>query len=390
MKKALVYCLCLIFLLSFAACGENNGASSENESLQSSASDEASVYSQIQSNDSDAESTETSQTEVSSAVSESEADKESKVPDEISSTASKEETSSQQTPSNVSSSKPESNDAIKYFGETFTEGDDNFSATDLTTAYSSKDTSIKLNGNSVTVSGSGAHFADKRISITAAGTYVFSGTLSDGQIYVNVSKEEKVKLVFDGVNITNTTTACVYIDSCDKTVITLAEGSKNTLTDCKAYIFPSPSKTKPNSCIYSDDDLTINGSGSLTVNANYNNGIVTDNDLTIVGSTITVNAVNNAVKGDYSFTCKDANITIVTTGENGDGIKVEDDYRKDKGYVYIESGIFNITATDDAIQAVTSVTVLNAAKITTDCQGDVINCGENGIVSVPDGVITEK
>lgn len=284
------------------------------------------------------------------------------------------------------SSESESSDK-KEFGEIFTEGDDNFSATDLTTYYTSEDTSIKLNGNTVTVNGNGASFANKRISITSAGTYVLSGTLSDGQIYVNVSKEEKVHLVFDGVNITNTTTACVYVDSCDKTVITLAKGSKNTLTDCKAYIFDSPAKTKPNSCIYSDDDLTINGSGSLTVNAKYNNGIATDNDLTIVGANITVNAVNNALKGDYSFVCKDCDITITTTGESSDGIKVEDDYRKDKGYIYIESGNFNITVSDDAFQAVTSITVLPGTKITTNCDGDDFNCGDTGVISVPDGIL---
>ncbi len=370
---------------------------------ESEASREENLSSDIQS-DSDIEST-AAQSDVSTG-SESSASTESKSQTSTTtSTVSKPNTSTTtstvskpQTSTTASTvSKPQTSSTVstesnpdegpQIFGETFTEGDDNFSATDLTTAYSSEDTSIKLNGNTVKISGSGASFADKRISITSPGTYVFSGTLSDGQIYVNVSKEEKVQLVFNGVNITNTTTSCVYVDSCDKTVITLAEGSKNTLTDCSAYIFPSPSKTKPNACIFSDDDLTINGSGSLTVNAKYNNGIGTDNDLTIVGSTIKVSAVNNALKGDYSFTCKDANITIIS---DGDGIKVDDDYRKDKGYIYIESGNFNITAADDAIQAVTSITILSGTKIISDCDGDTLNCGETGVISVPNGVITEK
>ncbi len=363
MKKILILLLSAVMILSAASCGEASEQVSSND-----------VSSNLSAVASDTESAESNNT--------------SSQPDESEASS---EVSSQEEQSDVSSNTPvtsgnESADR-EEFGETFTEGDENFSATDLTTAYSTDDTSIKLNGNSVQINGSGVSFANKRISVTSAGTYVFSGTLSDGQIYVNVSKEEKVQLVFDGVNITNTTTACVYVDSCDKTVITLAKGSKNTLTDCKAYIFDSPSKTKPNACIYSDDDLTINGSGSLTVNAKYNNGIATDNDLTIVGSRITVNAVNNALKGDFSFVCKDCDITVVTTGESSDGIKVEDDYRKDKGFIYIESGKFNITVSDDAFQAVTSITVLDGTKITTDCDGDSFNCGDTGVISVPNGVL---
>lgn len=87
--------------------------------------------------------------------------------------------------------------------------------------------------------------------------------------------------------------------------------------------------------IFSHDDLTINGSGSLTVNANYNNGIVSKDDLKITGGTITVTAVNDAVKGRDSLTVKDGALTVKA---GGDGMQATNDEEADRGNIVIEGG----------------------------------------------------
>ncbi len=63
--------------------------------------------------------------------------------------------------------------------------------------------------------------------------------------------------------------------------------------------------TNPNAAIFSNDDLTINGGGSLTVDANYNNGIQSKDDLHITGGNISVTAVNDGIKGRDSIAVRD-------------------------------------------------------------------------------------
>jgi len=89
-------------------------------------------------------------------------------------------------------------------------------------------------------------------------------------------------------NITNTKSAPIYVKSAEKVKIELADGKDNVLTDAEFYEFEDPQDNKPNACIYSRDDITIKGNGNLTVNADFNNGIGTSNDLKITGGNITV------------------------------------------------------------------------------------------------------
>ncbi len=235
-------------------------------------------------------------------------------------------------------------------------------AVPITVKYDSEDldtnsaatTTITLAGNAITVDGQGAVVNDSRVTITAAGTYSISGTLANGQIVVDTADEDPVVLILNGVNITYATNAPIYVSNAEKVVITLAEGTDNVVTDGAFYTFADAETDEPNAAIFSHDDLTINGSGSLTVNANYNNGIASKDDLKITGGNITVNAVNDGIKGRDSIAVADANITI-TAG--GDGMQSNNDEDAEKGYVAIESGTINITATADGIQAETSLLV---------------------------------
>lgn len=223
---------------------------------------------------------------------------------------------------------------------------------------------------------------DKEVLITRAGTYVFSGTWNDGQILVDIGKESEAVLVLDGVNITNTKSAPIYIKSSEKVKIELADGKENILTDAEFYQFEDPQENKPNACIYSKDDITIKGNGSLTVNANFNNGIGTSNDLKITGGKITVKAFNNGLKGNDSVTISGGNIDITA---DADGIKVDNTEEAHKGFVNITGGSIKIKAKDDAIDSVRSVTV-NNADVKVSVGGQNVKC--DGIVNIAEGCLS--
>lgn len=89
------------------------------------------------------------------------------------------------------------------------------------------------------------------------------------------------------------------------------------------------------------------GSGSLTVNANYFNGIQSKDDLKITGGNIVVNAVNDGIKGRDSISIKNANISVKA---GGDGIQSTNDTNPEKGYIAIYSGTLSIAAAKDGIR----------------------------------------
>lgn len=230
-----------------------------------------------------------------------------------------------------------------------------YDADDLDIAENNTEMSeIILDGDTIVFTGSGATVDGSVITITLAGTYGIRGTLNDGQILVDTKDEDAVKLVLNGAEIASSTSAPIYLINAEKTVITLAAGTSNSVTDGSSYVLADEESNEPNAAIFANDDLTINGSGSLTVNANYNNGIASDDDLKITGGDITVIAVNDGIKGKDSVEIKDG---VITVEAGGDGIQSSNDGDSEKGYIYIESGTINITAGLDGIQAETSIAI---------------------------------
>jgi hypothetical protein len=232
---------------------------------------------------------------------------------------------------------------------------------------------ITLAGDSITLDGSGAIVNGSTITITSAGTYSISGTLNDGQIKVDTQDKDAVKLVFNGVDITCSTSAPIYIISAEKTVITLAEGTDNRITDGDSYIFEEAASDEPNAAIFSHDDLTINGNGSLTVKANYNNGIQSKDDLKVVSGNINVSAINDGLKGRDSIAVRDGNITV---NVGGDGLQSTNDEDPEEGYIAIEAGTLNITAGLDGVQAETSLAI-SGGNITISSGGGSANGSSN-------------
>ncbi|MFM9278586.1 carbohydrate-binding domain-containing protein [Paenibacillus jiagnxiensis] len=227
--------------------------------------------------------------------------------------------------------------------------DDEDHATDWSADTS---TAIKLSGTTADISGSGAKWADGTVKITEAGTYVLSGTLSDGQVVVDAGDEGTVHLVLNGVDITDSDSAPVYIKDAGKVVMTLQEGTENSIVDGKTYVFENDSTDEPSAAIFSKADLTMNGTGSLSVTANYNDGITGKDDLKIMSGTISIQAVDDGIVGKDMLAVNDGTITI---DADGDGMKSSNDKDETKGFVAIAAGTFDIQAGNDGIQAETSL-----------------------------------
>ena len=232
---------------------------------------------------------------------------------------------------------------------------------------SSEATVITLNGDETVISGNGAYTSDGNVVIKNAGYYVVSGTLTDGYLSVDAYDSSKVFIRLDGVEINCSDDACIRVEKADKVFLTLAEGSLNTLTSGSTYS-EQALKDGTDGAIFAHDDLTINGSGSLTVNAAYRHGIAANDDLIITGGTITVNAAADAVHAKDSLRIKEAAITVEA---GDDGLVASNE--EENGYLYIESGTINITAVDDGIHTTGDITLAG---------GDItVSAGDDGIHS---------
>lgn len=213
---------------------------------------------------------------------------------------------------------------------------------------------ITLASDKIEYSGSGAAVSGTTLTIRSEGIYVVSGSLTDGQIVVDAGKDDVVRLVLNGAELYCNTSAPLYAKQAEKLIISLPDGTKNVLSDASAYHYETEDTSEPDAALFSKDDLTINGGGTLTVNANYDNGIKSKDDLRIIGATLDVTAVNNAIVGRDGVAVKYGSFTL-TSG--ADGIKANNDTDTDKGLIEIEDGIFRITAAQDGIQAETTLSI---------------------------------
>ncbi|MBU3114070.1 carbohydrate-binding domain-containing protein [Clostridium lacusfryxellense] len=213
---------------------------------------------------------------------------------------------------------------------------------------------VKLTGTSATLEGSGATIKDNKITITKAGVYVISGKLADGQIIVDVADKGSVKIVLNGAQINNSTSSAIYVKSAEKAIISLEAGTDNIISDGKKYVLADASEDEPNAAIYSKDDLTINGTGKLTVTGNYNDGITSKDDLKITGGNIKIISADDGLLGKDIVAVKAGTIAIES---GGDGIKASNDTNATKGSIALEGGTFNIKSQADGMQANTSVLI---------------------------------
>ena len=201
-------------------------------------------------------------------------------------------------------------------------------------------------------------------TITSAGEYSFEGNLSEGRIVVK-AKGQEVSVILAGVTLSSAQDSVIYVEDAEEVTVVAQNGSINTLNDNRPRKVGN-SELAGNACIYSKDDLSVQGKGTLIINAQYNKGIHTKNDLKIKNLTLNVTAVGTAIQGNDSVEIKSGNLTLVSSDD--DGIKTKDtdvsSKGKQRGVVTIESGTVSITAKDECINAAYDIQISAEATVT--------------------------
>lgn len=235
-----------------------------------------------------------------------------------------------------------------------------FTSNDQNTTWTAA-TTITLSGDTATVSGSGAYASGGSVTIASAGYYDVTGTLTDGSLIVDAGKNAKVFLRLNGVTITCSDDAAIRVNQTDKVFLTLAEGTENTVTSGETYS-EAALADKTDGAIFAHDDLTINGSGSLTVTAAYKHGIAANDSLRITGGKITVTAPADTIHVNDSLHITGSAITL-SAGDDaihsdtsvailGGSLTVNTCYEGiEAPEILIEDGAVTVTSTDDGINA---------------------------------------
>lgn len=273
--------------------------------------------------------------------------------------------------------------------------DDMFTNRDLDVGYEeSESVHINLADDSTTLTmgddetestASGVTVDGNVITITEEGTYILSGTLTEGQVIVDADNA-KVQLVLDNADITCASSAAIYVKSADKTFITLAEDSENILMNTAEY--EAIDDNNIDAVIFSKDDLTLNGNGTLTINSEYGHGIVSKDDLKLTSGTYNITAASHALSGKDSVRIAGGTFNLVS---GKDGIHSENTDDEEKGFVYIAGGDYSIESTGDGIDAsyvvqiddgTFDITAGGGAENSTKTHNDMMGGGPGG---TPDG-----
>ena len=225
------------------------------------------------------------------------------------------------------------------------------------------------------------------VEITEPGTYILTGTLSNGQVIVNSSAEGKVRIVLSNASITNSSGAAIDVRAADEVVVVLAEGTSNSLTDGSGY--DTSGEDAADAALFSMADLTIGGTGSLIVTGNTADGIASKDGLVILGGTITVKAADDGIRGKDYLVIQDGTLDVTSAQ---DGLKSTNETDAQYGDIVISGGTVTVNAGDDGAHAegdlaITGGTV-TIAKSSEGLEGHTITIagGSTTVTSSDDGL----
>lgn len=222
----------------------------------------------------------------------------------------------------------------------------------------------------------------ENLTITEEGVYVIRGAAEETTIVADAD-DAKVQLVLDGVSITNSDFACLYVKSADKVFVTTSADSSLTVTGS----FSGDGETNVDGAIFSKSDLVLGGAATLTVKSSAN-GIVSKDDLKVTGGSYEITAASHALEGKDSIHIYDGAFTLIA---GKDGLHADNDEDADKGYIYIAGGDFTIKVSDDGIHAVTYIQIDGGSFNITAYEGIeatyvLINDGDVTIQASDDGI----
>lgn len=247
----------------------------------------------------------------------------------------------------VENTKDTENSGVQTDSNTQVDTSDMFSDRDYKTEYDeSKSAVITLTGDSATCTSDAVEINGSTVTIKDEGTYIVSGSLDNGMIIVEADDSDKLQIVLDNASIHSENSAPIYILEADKVFITLAEGSANSLSNGGS--FEAIDDNNIDGTLFSKQDLTLNGSGSLTITSPAGHGIVCKDDLVFTSGNYTIDAASHGMDVNDSVRVAEAAVAI-TSGK--DGIHVENSDDEELGFVYAESGTLTIDAQGDGMSA---------------------------------------
>lgn len=197
--------------------------------------------------------------------------------------------------------------------------------------------------------GNGYRVADGIVEIVDEGTYVLSGSF-DGQLLINAGDNDDVRIVLENATLSCDSTAPIYAKNADKVVISIPEGTESRVTDT---VTGTDKGETLSGAIYAECGISINGAGALVIEANANDGVNTKDDLRVVGTTLKITAADDGLVANDGILLRDAVLDISAAGDGVKASKAE----PDKGFIYIESGSYSISAENDGFQAETCLFV---------------------------------
>ena len=229
-------------------------------------------------------------------------------------------------------------------------------ASDYTTANA---TLVTLTDSSATAKGkyTGYEIDGTDVSITAAGTYVFSGNCDNGSITVKKGVTG-VTIVLNGLTLTNDDSAAITLNKTAEASLIAAAGTTNTVADTEGSSDENAAVK-----VKSGAALAIGGTGTLTVDGNAKNGIkgAADAVITVAEVKLNINAADDGLSCDDELNITDGTLSI-TAG--GDAVKASPDTDDTEnpdttslGNVTISGGTLTLNATEDGIQADGDLTI---------------------------------
>lgn len=229
-------------------------------------------------------------------------------------------------------------------------------ASDYTTANA---TLVTLTDSSATAKGkyTGYEIDGTDVSITAAGTYVFSGDCDNGSITVKKGVTG-VTIVLNGLTLTNDDSAAITLNKTAEASLIAAAGTTNTVAD-------TAGSNDENAAVKvkSGASLSISGTGTLTVDGNTKNGIkgAADAVITVAEVKLNINAADDGLSCDDELNIIGGTLNI-TAG--GDAVKASPDTGDTEnpdttslGNVTISGGTLTLSAAEDGIQADGDLTI---------------------------------
>ena len=259
-----------------------------------------------------------------------------------------------------------------------------FTAKDMDADWNtSSATRIMLSDQGSTIDGNGAYVYDGNVCIAYAGTYVLTGELTDGSVVIDAEKSDDIWILLDDVTLHCDDDAAFRVEQADKVFLTLAEGTNNTISSGAEYNEDSIA-SGTDGAIYSRDDLTINGTGALVIDAAYRHGIVCNDDLVIAGGDIVINAAEDGIHANDSVRIRDAAISIAA---GDDGITASNE--EETSFIYVASGSISISECYEGLEAI-DITIAGGT-IDIAPTDDGINAngyGGNSVIRIAGGDIT--